>query len=400
MPQAAGPKKRSILEFALIFIAAYLVIEFALKTFFPAPSPESVKAGLVLRPQSAEFSMGHHPVLILENHTASGVTLRASCPLLPVTVSRVTGTGTLTAVAPVEAEAPCIDTVDVLPTKETQISLAPWKYSMFGTLGTYEVRMEVKEGTQTRQLSTRFAMTEPNALTKIFRTFVSKPLLNLLVFIASILPGHNLGLTIIILTLLIKFVLFLPTQHALEGQRKMQKLQPKIEELRAKYKGDPKRLNEETMKLWKENKVNPFQSCLPMLIQFPILIGLFYAVRDGADIGLARHLLYSIFDHLPWTLDPNFLGFNLLKPEIIVMPALLVILQFLQMKLSFAAAAKRSQAATTDPSQKMQQRIMLYGLPLMIGFFALQFPMAVSLYWGISTLFAIGQQVVVNRKVA
>jgi membrane protein insertase Oxa1/YidC/SpoIIIJ len=88
-----------------------------------------------------------------------------------------------------------------------------------------------------------------------------------------------------------------------------------------------------------------------------------------------------------------------------VFPPLLVILQYVQMKMSFAQSArKKQQEAPKEPkkeggSQAMQQKMMLYGLPLMIGVFAFQFPAAVSLYWGVSTIFAIGQQVVVNRKV-
>jgi YidC/Oxa1 family membrane protein insertase len=88
-----------------------------------------------------------------------------------------------------------------------------------------------------------------------------------------------------------------------------------------------------------------------------------------------------------------------------VFPPLLVVLQFIQMKLSFAIAKRKKGAQDPkrektdgEKSQEMQQKIMLYVLPLMIGYFAIQFPTAVSLYWGVSTLFAIGQQLVVNRE--
>jgi YidC/Oxa1 family membrane protein insertase len=196
----------------------------------------------------------------------------------------------------------------------------------------------------------------------------------------------------------------------MEGQKKMQMLQPKLEALKKKYPDDPKKVQEETMKLWQEHKVNPFQSCLPTLVQFPVLIGLYYAVREGAALSTAQHLIYPAYQHLSWQFGTQFLGLDLLKPNIYVMPLLLVVLQFLQMKLAFAIQKRKKSKqdvidlpvkdGVVDPvsSQQMQQNIMLYGLPLMIGFFALQFPAAVSLYWGISTLFGIGQQMIVNRE--
>jgi YidC/Oxa1 family membrane protein insertase len=167
-------------------------------------------------------------------------------------------------------------------------------------------------------------------------------------------------------------------------------------------------VNEETMRLWKEHKINPFQSCLPIFIQFPILIGLFYSVRDGSHLGLSTHLLYAPYHDLPWTFGTWFFGMDLLQPSIYLFPPLLVALQFFQMKLTFAIAERKKKSKEiidAKPKEKkpmsqqeMQQKMMLYVLPFMIGFFAFKFPAAVSLYWAVSTVFAIGQQVVVNRK--
>jgi YidC/Oxa1 family membrane protein insertase len=300
------------------------------------------------------------------------------------------------------------------PGASAQVDLGPWKYSLFSKLQTYEVRLpsEAKlvsasgavlptSGT----LAARVTLYEAGPFTKLFRAFVTKPFLNFLIFVASILPGHSLGVAIIILTLVVKFLLYLPTQHSLEGQKKMQKAQPLLDEIRHRYKDDPKRMQEETMKVWKEHGINPFQSCLPLLIQLPVLIGVFYVVRDGSVLALSRHLIYPFYQHLDWTFGTTFLGLDLLKSNAFLFAPLLVVLQFIQMKLSFAIARrKREQVGGAKPSteaeksQQLQQKMMLYGLPLMIGVFAFQFPAAVSLYWGVSTVFAIGQQLVVNRK--
>ena len=134
----------------------------------------------------------------------------------------------------------------------------------------------------------------------------------------------------------------------------------------------------------------------------PVLIGVFYTVRTGL-LWRSRSTSSILYQHIDWTFGTTFLGLNLLESNAYLFAPLLVIMQFIQMKLTFAAAKKKREqsgkpASTGDASQQLQQKMMLYGLPLMIGVFAFQFPAAVSLYWGVSTLFAIGQQMVVNRE--
>ena len=164
-------------------------------------------------------------------------------------------------------------------------------------------------------------------------------------------------------------------------------------------------MNKEIMNLWKEHNVNPMQSCLPMLVQFPVLIGLFFVIRDGSVLELSREFTYSFYQDIDWSFGMQFLGLDLSKPSVYFMPPALMILQYFQMKLSFANAKKKQDETSkkkTEPSsqQEMQQKMMLYGLPVMIGFFAIKFPAAVSLYWLVSTMFGIVQQQVVNKRTA
>lgn len=404
---------RQLLEFALIFGAIYFLSDAALKYFYPEQfGGEPPKQMATLSMQDATLRGGHHPVLVLKNTTAKELPVPERCPLPPVDIFFSEGDASaLTPLTPSEDPAlPCPGALTVASGETVTFDLGPWKYALFSRYGTYEARLAIPEGFQPTEsgstLSARFTLKEEGPHVKLFRTFITKPFLNFLIFVASIHPTHDLGIAIIILTLLVKIILFFPTQHALEGQKKMQLLQPKVDELKKKYGGDPQMLQAETMKLWKEHKVNPFQSCLPMLVQFPVLIGLFYVIRDGSILDLSRHLIYPTYQHLTWTFDTDFFGLDLLKPNRIFMPIFLAAAQYIQMKLSFAINDKKkakqavvevAKDAKTDP-MKMQQNMMLYGLPLMIGFFAIQFPAAVSLYWGISTLFAIGQQLIVNRE--
>lgn len=411
------PRKRSaILEFALIFAIVYLGTQLVFRVFFPQQPGGNGLQDVVLKPASEQVKDGHSIVLSLKNNTKGTLLLPDRCPMPPVSIFTVTGEGTGAQLAPLavsEAALPCIPLTEVPPQSDVTMDLGPWKYSVFAQFGTYEVRLPSEARFRTASgtvvpvshgtLSGRITLVEAGPFTRIFRAFITKPFLNFLIFIASLLPGHSLGVAIIVLTLVVKFLLWIPTQHSLEGQKKMQKAQPLLDEIRRKFKDDPKRMQEETMKIWKEHGINPFQSCLPLLIQMPVLIGVFYVVRDGSVLALSRHLIYPFYQHLDWTFGTTFLGLNLLEPSYVIFPPLLVILQFIQMKLSFAVAKrKREQSGKPgsegDKSQQLQQKMMLYGLPLMIGVFAFQFPAAVSLYWGISTLFAIGQQMVVNRE--
>jgi YidC/Oxa1 family membrane protein insertase len=426
---APAPKRSSSLfQFALIFAIVYLGSQLILRTFFPQTQQQGPGSLTLTVPG---ITVGHHPILTLKNGTQTGVFLIDRCPNPPADIFFVEGSGSgekLSSITSSQNAVPCVPpAASVAAHKQAQLPLSPWQFSVFSRTGIYEVRLPVYgqtgalagvgldrtlvsptgEKIQPQQtLSARFTLSEPGAMTKLFRTFVTKPFLNLLIFIASIVPNHNLAVAIVILTLFVKFLLFFPTQHALEGQRKMQMLQPKLDELKKQFPNDAKRQQEETMKLWKEHKINPFQTCLPTLVQLPILIGLFYVIRDGSVLELSRHLIYPMYQDLPWRFGTNFFGLNLLQPEVIIFPVTLVILQFLQMKMAFSISdkkqAKKAAASGKPPApasaMQTQQKVMLYMMPLMIGFFAIKFPAAVSLYWGISTLFGIGQQWYVNRE--
>ena len=395
-------KLRDFAEFFVLFLVLYLVVQFSLKTFLPQyfGAKRNGERGVIMRMQDATVKEGHHPVVIIRNNTEKALALEDKCPMPPFDVYK-----NEEKLETEEVALPCEALTEVKPGERLIYELSPWKYSLFSGIGEYKLVLPDINGLDI-ETSVDFKIHEAGPITQAFRAFITKPFLNLLILIASVMPGRSLGIAIIILTILVKLILFIPTQHGLEGQKKLQAVQPQLDALKKKYKGDPQRMQQETMKLWKENKVNPFQSCLPILIQFPILIGLFFVIRDGSVLELSRHLLYAPYQNLSWSFGTMFLGLDPVEPSKIVMPPALVILQFAQMKLSFAIAKKKKESKgikgkkeKTPPSaQETQQKVMLYGLPLMIGFFALQFPTAVSLYWGVSTVFAIVQQIYVNRK--
>ena len=403
---AESPKKSSrILELVLIAVVTYFLSQAIFTYFSPKETGETTPGAqqVSLRATTDSIRYGNAAIIAVVNGTDKPFTLQSNCPMPPFAVFRVegTGTGTLKPLTTTEAAAPC-EAIEPIPAgEEAEVTLAPWKYSLFGEFGTYEVRLpEQGSGAQISQAGVRFAVYEPGIFAKLFRAFITKPFFNFLLFVASLLPDHNLGISIIVLTIIVKLLLFYPTQKSLEGQKKMQLLQPKLDAVRKQHKDNPTKMQEETMRLWKEHGVNPAQSCLPLLLQFPVLIGLFYVIRDGADPALSQHLTYPFYQHLDWSFGKNFLGLDLTQPSWIF-PPLLVALQFLQMKLTFMIAKNKKKpddAAAPDKAQQLQQQMMTYIMPLFIGFLAIRFPAAVSLYWGVSTLFGIGQQMIVNRE--
>ena len=418
----ADQKQRSpILQFAVTFLVVYMITQLVLRMFFPdhfsppPPNGGSVQISMV----DDTVKGGHHPVMTIKNTTDAAYAIPQRCPAPPVDVYAVERAGKpgekSILLEATETVLPCEYPAAVNAGESVTVDLSPWKYSLFGDYGIYELALvqDSEDSENSEELtSVRFEMYEAGVITQLFRTFVTKPLLNLLILIASLMPGYNLGFAIIILTVAVKLLLFLPTQHAMEGQKRLQAVQPKIDQLREKYKSDPQRLNQEMLQLWKREKINPLQSCLPMLLQFPVLIGLFFVIRDGSSLELSRHLLYGPYQDLSWVFGTNFFGLDLLVPNVYIFPPLLFVLQFYQLKLSFSMAKKRKEKddvvdvtpekkkKKAEPDvQQTQQKVMQYVLPVMIAVFAVQFPAAVSLYWGVSTVFALGQQVVVNKRV-
>lgn len=183
----------------------------------------------------------------------------------------------------------------------------------------------------------------------------------------------NYGVAIILITVLIRVVLWPLTQAQINNMRRMQQLQPEIQKIQKKYKGDQQKINEETMKLFRERNANPAYGCLPVLIQLPVLYALFDVLRTFQFRG--AHFLWVPDLHSP---DPYF-----------VLPVLAGALTFVQSKMTTPQLADGPAAGT--------QRTMLYLMPLLIVWVTLRLPSGLALYWVTSSVFAVLQQWVAMR---
>jgi YidC/Oxa1 family membrane protein insertase len=234
-------------------------------------------------------------------------------------------------------------------------------------------------------------------------------MVNILLFIYNIV-GHNFGIAIILFTLLIRLITHPLTVQQLKGAQSMQDLQKDKRwlDVQAKYKNDKEKLSQEQMKLYKEMGVNPFASCLPTLIQFPIIIGLYQAVIQSLAttpielLNLTRHIypgLLQVSSIIP--LNNRFLWMDLGKPDLInvswlpfgipILAVIVLITTYVQSKLITPPPANPK-----DQSAQISGMMNLY-MPFLMGYLALTLASGLSLYFVASNLIGIGQYAMLGK---
>lgn len=233
-------------------------------------------------------------------------------------------------------------------------------------------------------------------MSAIFQTIFYQPILNLLVFFYNIVPGHDLGIAIIFLTVIIKIILLPLTKQSIKSQKALQDLQPKIEEIKKKYAGNKEELGRAMMEVYKENKVNPFSSCLPLLIQLPFLFAVFQVFRDGLSNG-SLDLVYS-FIFRPESINSISLGFvDLSKPNIIL-AVLAGAAQFWQAKMTITKKGEaKDNGARDENMMAVMNKQMLYFMPALTVFIGLSLPGGLTLYWFIMTVLTAFQQLYIFK---
>ncbi len=240
----------------------------------------------------------------------------------------------------------------------------------------------------------------------------ARPLGALLKFVFDMIVGAGLdlpklsaySLAIIITTIIFKFLLLPLTFKQMKSMKNMQEIQPKIQELQKKYKNDPQTLNQKTMELYKEHKVNPFGGCFPLLIQFPIIIAFFrvmqfpvpyvfkeQAIYDGLnrsflwikDIGLAPGAM----------IDGVMNGVSLAGYNIPILAIIAAITTYFSSKLMTAAQpVQEGQAQSTQATMNIM-------MPIFILWIGSKYAAGLTLYWTVSNLFQLVQQYFTNRSI-
>lgn len=243
----------------------------------------------------------------------------------------------------------------------------------------------------------------------MFESIIVQPLLNILFVIEAALPGNDFGIAVIILTLLIRFALYPLAKKQLHSQKALSALQPEVSKIKKKYKDSPQKIQEATMELYKKEEINPFGSCLPLLVQMPFLIGLFYVFLKFRDSGFLKLTEEGILGQIyPFVQELSFIKEYVAANEVISTSLLGLVnlaepfwglalvagaLQFVQSKM-LAPKKKGEDVSANIMSQ------MVYIFPIITVVIALRLPAALPLYWSVTTVFAIIQQYfVIHRDV-
>lgn len=233
-------------------------------------------------------------------------------------------------------------------------------------------------------------------MVQLFETLLYQPIFNLFVGLYDIVP--DIGVIILIITLIIKLALHPLTHKSIKAQKEMQELQPKLEKIKKEHKGDQQKIAQETMALYKEHKINPLGSCLPMLIQLPVFIALYYVLQGLFD-GFRVELLYTFVPN-PESINPVSLGLFDLSERSVVLAVLAAVTQYFSAKLMQAKRAPKAagEAGKDESMASMMNKQMLYFMPVMTLFIGLSFPGGLTLYWFLSTLFMLLQQLWIFKK--
>jgi YidC/Oxa1 family membrane protein insertase len=253
---------------------------------------------------------------------------------------------------------------------------------------------------------------------ELFNTLFTNPIINLLVGSYQILAVFGIpyafGFAIILLTVLIRLILWPFTAAQIRSAADIQKVAPLMRGIREKYKDDKKRQQEEMMRLYREHKINPAAGCLPLLIQIPVIWALYHVLTIAVGVNNASKLsdinkvLYFDFLELKNVWDTMFFGIPLADtpinalahaPYLVLVPVLTGAFQFVLSKMMMpeeaikteSAIAKKTETKADDFQVAFQKQALLI-FPLMIGVFSFTLPVGLSLYWNAFTIFGILQQ--------
>jgi YidC/Oxa1 family membrane protein insertase len=234
----------------------------------------------------------------------------------------------------------------------------------------------------------------------LFTIIFYQPILNLLVWLYDIVPGHDIGIAIILLTIIIKLILLPLSKKMIESQKALQDLQPKMEELKKQFPNKEEQ-GKALIKLYQENKINPLSSCLPLLIQLPFLIAVYQVFMAGLKSN-SLNLVYPFISR-PESISVISMGFlDLSKPNW-VLAVLAGLAQFWQAKMMITKkpplAVRGDKGALDEGMAAMMNKQMLYFMPIFTVFIGLSLPGGLTLYWFVVTILTALQQVFIFNKI-
>jgi len=231
----------------------------------------------------------------------------------------------------------------------------------------------------------------------LYINFLYEPLYNALIGLSNLLPSHDMGLAIILLTIVVRLVLFPLAKRSVETQYAMRAMEPALKKIKEEIK-DRHEQGAKMLALYREHKVNPLSSILLLIIQMPIILALYWVFRGGLEIH-PEHL-YSFVSE-PQGVNTIFLGFLDITAKNAWLAILVGITQFFQIRYSLPPVApkkKEREPSFKEAFARSMHLQMKYILPPFVAFVSFGIGAAISLYWITSNLFHLGQEVVIRKR--
>lgn len=239
---------------------------------------------------------------------------------------------------------------------------------------------------------------------ELFNDLFFIPLYNTLIFFVDIIPGGDVGFAVIALTLVVKFILFPLSKSAVRTSIKSREIQPELEELKEKYKDNREEMGRAMLELYRKHQINPFSGIALIFIQLPVILALYWVVYKGGLPAINADILYS-FIPSPTNVDMTFLGvFHIAESKSFVLALLAAVTQHIQARLSFPKITDDTKPKSDKPDFKtdlmkgMQIQIK-WVLPIMIFGISYGLISVVALYWTVSNLFGIGQELYIRETI-
>jgi|SRR3989344_105026 len=238
-------------------------------------------------------------------------------------------------------------------------------------------------------------------ISSLFNVLFHQPLYNGFIFLTSIAPFHDVGVAVVILTLIVRTLLLPVTHKTVRAQKKMRELEPEIKRIKQETEKDKQAQAKRVMELYQAHGVNPFSGCLVFIIQTPFILSLFWLFNQNFADGFGAENLYS-FVSLPENIQTAFLGLLDVSEKSLFMALLVGASQYFQIALAMPPAAKKEEAVAPlsfkEEFARSFQTQARYVFPVMVFFLSYTvFPAAVALYWVTSNLFSIGHELFVRR---
>lgn len=238
-------------------------------------------------------------------------------------------------------------------------------------------------------------------ISDFFFVTLYQPIYNALIFLVTVVPYADVGIAVVVLTLLVKVLLFPLTHKSTKAQAEIRRIQPEMEKIKETHKNDRQEQSRKMIELYQKHGINPFSGCLLFLVQFPIIIALYWVFWRGLEGGVVNaEQLYS-FVTAPVEISMNFLGILDISGRSVLLALLAAISQYYQMKLAMPPLPPRKEGelpslkADFAKSFNLQMR---YGLPIIVFFVAYTISAVIALYWFVSNIFTIGHELFVKRK--